>query len=257
MLVLAWSIAAHADAAPCMGLQVTDTQPAADAIDVPIDVRPRLQLYGDCGGSPDWTFEVRAPGEGGAIYASLDATLDLNALPVVIEVVPDADLPAETDLLLVATPTADPYGAGYTREFAFRTGTGVVAGVTGAPSVQVNDAWWRKSDNYLGVNGEITPAADPDALSVLRVTGPGSEFTVFAEFPTTWVSFDAPADEAPEEACITVVQIDGNGVESAPVEACSPVTVDDSGGCNGSSTAEPVQALLGLAGLGLLLRRRR
>lgn len=254
-MLLAVALTAHAEPqgvaedVACAPLTLTRSIPSANATDVPVDVSPTLIFEGNCGGSTDWTLEI-ADAEGNVLHSQA-WTWDGN-MTALATMDPAEDLPADSDLVLRATPSGPEWGT--LVEVPFSTGSEHLAPLAGLPTVEITSAvWWVRSQT-VEVTADITPAADPHGLSIIRVTSPNASFIVSAEplvdQPFAW--FEA---ESPDEACVSVVQIDGSGVPTEPVEACADPVNRHSGGCFSRETPVSSRAVLLLPAL-LLFRRR-
>lgn len=260
---LAQDDAMEADMA-CMPLQILQTIPATGASDVPVDTTFQLVFDGNCGGSTAWTFTIVNPSDD-TVLASADWTWD-GAVPSLASFDPEADLPANTALVLSATG-ADGYSYYGDVSVAFTTGAGTVQGLTGTLSAEVASATWYRDSSQAEVTVDVTPATDPDGLSLIHIVGGNSQVfvdaaTVGQSDPMIW--FTQAAE--PDELCVDVTQIDGAGRESEPVTACGEADIvggplGGGMGCGGGrnttvAQTEPASAALLLGGLGFLLRRR-
>jgi hypothetical protein len=264
-MLLALALTAHADddgiaATPteadvaCAPLTLTRSIPAANQTDVPVDVKPTLIFQGNCGGAHHWTFDI-VDGEGVVVYSQA-WTWD-DSVTAIVTITPDQDLPSNADLVLRATPSTDEGDWGELVEVPFSTGDSHVVPLSGPPSIAIDSAEWFRSTQLVEIFADITPAADPQNLSLLRVHSNGGDFITPAQ-TLTGQAFSWFEEDAPDEVCVTVTQIDGAGVESAPVEACEKPTVrlGGAGGCFGGSRTTPVSAFLLFGALGLFRRRK-
>ncbi len=249
----------------CMPLQISQTIPANDAVDVPVDTTFALVFDGNCGGSTAWTFQIVDPSDD-AVLATTEWTWD-GAVPSLATFDPEADLPANTALVLSATG-ADGYYFGDV-SVAFTTGSGTVQGLTGALTAEVTSATWYRESSQAEVAVAVTPATDPDGLSLVHIVGGNTQQFVNAADVASYTPsiFFSQAAE-PDELCVDVSQIDGAGRESDPVTACGAADIVGGPlggglGCGGSGNppmattqVEPASAALLLGGIGFLLRRR-
>lgn len=254
--LVAHAVPADMDVA-CMPLQITQTSPTANAIDVPVDANLSLLFDGDCGGSSDWLIEV-VDGSGTALVSET-WTWD-GAVPSMATIDPASDLPANAALTLRATPSDGGYWSELV-EVPFTTGEAHVHGIVGLPTVAITDATWTRTAQYAETTLDITPADDPDHLSVIKVQSDSVIQYLPGTAPMVGQYFGWGQPLKPDQLCVTVTQIDGAGNASEPVEACAdPVIVHVSGGgCLGGRTtpvAPMSEAFLVLGGLGLLRRRK-
>lgn len=256
-LALATLVAHAAPAADvaCMPLQITDTVPAANAVDVPIDANLTVLFDGNCGGSSQWLIEV-VDSTGTAVVSE---TWDWDgSAPALATIDPDADMPANSALTLRATPNGGYYGSEIL-EVPFTTGDALVQGVVGQPIVVMTGATWYTEMQFAEAVLDITPGEDPDHLSVIKVEANGVVQYLPGTAPMIGQYFSWSEATRPAELCVTVTQIDGAGAAGDPVEACAvPVIQHATGGClgGGDTVAVPMQALMLLGGLGLIRRRK-
>ncbi|MES2644920.1 MAG: Ig-like domain-containing protein [Myxococcota bacterium] len=250
VLLFALVSPAHALRVVCNGFDVTDTVPMTGAENVPVDARPAVTFAPGCSGATDWSAVLaRTEDSVGIAFATgLQDELDLSRL---LEVFPEADLDPTTGYTLTLSSfEGEAITAGFT------TGTGRVAGLDGAPTVTVERTTSDRANGALTVDLLVTPAADPDGLSILQVKDgalnrgvqsfvvpPTGDMT----FPIVWGNSDQP-----DEVCPQVRQLDGAGVPTEwSTEACVAVAA-----CGCASTS-PSAGLLGLAlALALTIRRR-
>jgi hypothetical protein len=277
MLALALALAAHADpvqtdtaagaaADQCMtNPSLFATIPAAEATDVPVDVHPSFVFTEQCGGSPTWLLEI-VDLDGNVLGGlDFDATAGVRDLATVT---PTADLPADTDLILRATPTGGYYGSYGIVETPFHTGSGAVQPLIGAPTVAVNAATWFEGSGIVTFDADITPAQAPDGLTQVWIdTSFDTVELLFGAGPFTHVPADVgPISEPEDEVCLTVSQIDGHGTVVTGEDCIVPEIErnglfgnDDTGGrgCFGRTKETPVAAFAFIGALGLVSRRRR
>lgn len=135
--------------------------------------------------------------------------------------------------------------------FSFTTGTGTVAGLTGAPSVALTSAVLDRASGELVVTYVVTPATDPQLLSmlVIEATGAATFTHVLSPFGVQDRRESVAGDTG--ELCIAVHEIDGRGVTTEGNSACIEV---ETTGCGCGSPGAPGA---GLAALGLLALARR
>lgn len=254
----------------CMPLQILQTIPESGATNVPVDTTFAIVFDGSCGGSTNWTFQIVDPADD-AVLASAPWTWN-GAVPALATLDPDVDLPADTALELVALSEGGYYYGD--SSIPFTTGSGTVQGLTGALTAEVLSATWYRDSSQAEVGVAVTPATDPDGLSLIHVVGGNSQTFVSGNDgpvePFVW--FTQAAE--PQELCVDVSQIDGAGRESEPVTACAEAEIvggplGGGRGCFGGSDAtvsseprgatappEPTEAALFVGGLAFLLRRR-
>lgn len=259
----------------CSMLGIERSLPATDATNVPIDASMLLVFDGDCGGATDWVFEISE--SDGTVVATMDWRWN-GVVPALVTFDPAEDLPANTALTLSAAAVEYYYGTP-SIEVPFTTGEGLLQPITGAPTLEITEATWFRRTEVAEVSVVATSANDPNGLSLLRFTGE-QDTTVYidaddADFLEPLLSWFQSRE--PTELCITVEQLDANGVVGSPVEACAPAVIDegedlenDRRGCGfgnnevpvsrGESTPDqapppPQSSLVVLAGLGWLLRR--
>ncbi len=243
----------------CDPIVVGDTRPALGQTGVPIDARLVALFDGSCGASEAYWVELLA--SDGEVLISERQTLSDRAATSLLTLTPEAGLQANTDYVLRVTPS----DGWEMSEVGFTTGEGLVAGLgDGVPALSVEEAWSQRSGGQWRVSGtvRVIAAPDPDGLSLIRVR-PGSDYLAelgdFAEVAApdaagvVEVSDVQTRRRRPEELCLEVVQIDGRGVETEPVEACAPV---ERRGCS-AVPAAPGLVAAALALLGLRRRARR
>jgi MYXO-CTERM domain-containing protein len=230
------------------GFNVADTVPTRGTENVPVDARAAVTFGLGCFGETEWTASLTRVEDGAEVATAIghpDA-LDLSRL---LEVYPTADLdPDTTYTLTVSSLDGEAITVGFT------TGTGLVAGLGGTPTVTVEDTAWEQG--MLTVDLRATPASDPDRLSILQVKDGAINRGVqsFVVPPTGDMAFPIRWEDGvqSEEVCPQVRQLDGAGVPTEwSTEACVAVTA-----CGCASTS-PGAGLLGLAlVVGLTVRRR-
>ena len=250
----------------CMPLQILQTVPSNGATNVPVDTTFSLVYDGSCGGATAWTFEILDPSDDSVV--ATQAWTWNGAVPALATFDPEADLPANTALVLQATGDGGYYN---TLAVEFTTGSGTVQGLSGTLTAEVVSATWYRDSNQAEVITSVTPAADPDGMSLLHIVGGNTQvFLSAADAATVEPALWFTQAAEPAELCVDVSQIDGAGRESEPVTACGDAVIEGGGGLGGhgcgfgrgdtvavSSPPEPASSGLLLAGAGFLLRRRR
>lgn len=254
-------LAASAFAVPemhCSGLSLVDTVPSAEATGVPVDTRVALVFgEGGCVTASGWNA-VLATADGVEIGWLPGSDPDEEWLLTLAR-----DEPLAPDTAYVVTVTAEDEEA---IVFGFTTGTGTVAGITGEPTFEVTDTRWqaesdRSFDGLVSLDLAITPAADPDGLSVIQVRAPDfmhpdpRSYRVPADGPMA-ITANWMSGPTIDEMCVQVRQIDGLGVAtdwSEPV--CAAVDTGPAAIC-GTTSGASLGALV-LAGLAGLIRRGR
>ena len=151
----------------CVSITLTDSAPAAGAVNVPVDVRPTLVFNGGCNVGP-MTIAVVNPATN-AIVASMTWSVPYP-LPATVTLTPESPLPFDADLVLTAT---DAYGQTYAN-VPFHTAAVVVPPLEGTLVVDVIDATVVVGSviDDLTATVQITPIADPSGLSRVELTGP-------------------------------------------------------------------------------------
>lgn len=249
-LLLAVVSQAHALRIVCAGFEVADTVPRPGAVDVPVDVRPAVTFTEGCIGPSAWEASLLRDEDGAEVTVASAPHAEL-AESFLFEIFPEAAL----DPMTAYTLTVSAF-EGESVEVGFTTGTGTVAGLTAAPTVSVESAGWDRGAGELIVALRATPAADPDALSVLQVKDEAinrgvQSFVVPAtgDVAATVVWKDS---RKPDEVCPQVRQIDGAGVATDwSTPDCVPVST-----C-GCATTTPTAGVLGVAlVLAMAIRRR-
>lgn len=239
--------------APCMTPMVGETLPAQGATAVPVDIQP-VALVFDGGCQLSETFLVELLEDSGdaepTLLASETFTWSGTAAGEVLRLAPGANLAAETDHLLRITPSS-----GELSEVAFTTGTGAVQGLGGTPSLEASQAtlYGRGADASLTVGWWLTPAPDPDGLSVVQLfDAEGVAVAADVAWGTEPLElYHWPAAEGrPREVCASAAQTDGAGRVSSVPELCQAV---ERSGC----TTAPGPLALGPLALLLALGRRR
>jgi hypothetical protein len=240
----------------CDPIVIGDTRPALGQTGVPIDARLVALFDGACGASEIYWVELLA--SDGEVLIREWQTLSDRAATSLLTLTPEAGLQANTDYVLRVTPS----DGWEMSEVGFTTGEGLVVGLgDGVPEISVEEAWFERSGGQWIVSGRarVIAAPDPDGLSLIRVRPASDYFAELGDFAevaapnvagVVEVSDVQPRSKRPEELCLEVVQIDGRGVETEPVEACAPV---ERRGCS----AVPATPGLFVAALALLGLRRR
>jgi hypothetical protein len=238
----------------CNGVVLADTVPSAGATGVPVDTRVAIVFgAGGCASARGWAASLADPA-GNAVRLEEGPGSEIPDDTWLIELFADEPLAAETEYVLTMTPP----DAGEVAEMGFTTGSGMVAGLTGAPALRVEDARWAgESDrSYAGLVSldlVVEPAEDPDGLSVIQVRDADRDrgiqsFRVPAA-GSMGVTVDWADGRRPAEVCPQVRQIDGAGVTTAWSEPeCSSVPL-----CGTASGAPG----LGLVLVGMLAAARR
>lgn len=242
----------------CVDQQVWQTVPAAQAVDVPVDVQPGVVFgTGSCASDKVFTISLFSRVEGvEALVAQLehvspgDTPVPWGPLPL------EGELQPYTDYVLRVE--ADD-GFGGLVEVGFETGEGRVQSHDGAPSLDdLEQVWWRRRGLTRLLRAEITPASPPDAYGVVLLQDVDAPERVYSAqvageemiFVQAMLSPEARA----EPICAEAVQLDGRG----EVAGVSEVVCAEArrSGCSTSGSSGSLALALG-AILGLLRRRRR
>lgn len=244
----------------CFPTTATDGTPAYDA-NVPVDITPTLLFDGVCGGAPDWWIEL-VDADDDIVYYEAEWHRDGN-LPALVLLDMADDLPPQTTVRVRANPSPTNYLYYYPSESfdsSFTTGEGSLQPLEGTLSAEITDATWYFDGARATVSMVVHAAHDPNGLSWIhlhtddadRYFRPGDGDLV--EPDLSW--FETPE---PTELCVEVSQIDGGGVESAPISACAaPEIIEPQQSTQGCSSRAGAASLgLGLAALFLVRRSRR
>jgi hypothetical protein len=246
-LALIAAARADTDTTPVCYPEPDAVVPADGQTDVPVDVRPMVVIGEQCDTVYTRTFTI-VRGEGDAAEVLATATV-LGTSDQVVTLVPSAPLPADTVLHIL--------GVGFEGAvMTFTTGSALVQGLSGLPTVDVTSATWYTPSDHVVMLVDAVPADDPDGLSVLRLQTHDDAKVWVADGPRTDVVFDDRAT-TDADACAWLTQLDGAGRERTVEDCATPEVVDnaqDTGapggrGCGG-------RGALGLGGLALLARRR-
>lgn len=228
----------------CSMPAVVATTPRPGQTDVPVDVSVAFAVEGDCitpagftlglesdAGTEELTFDWADRSEDGVFRATPDLAEDTTYKVTIVDL--DGRL-RETTL-------------------SFTTGTGTVTGLTGSPSVTLSSAVLERSSGELVVTYVVTPATDPQLLSmlVIEATGAATFTHVLSPFGVQDRRESVAGDTG--EICIAVHEIDGRGVTTEGNTACLEV---EATGCGCGSPGAPGAGLTAL-GLLALARRRR
>jgi len=241
---------ALADAAPeeCSPATLSQSIPAAEAVNVPIDIAPLLIFRGNCGLSASYTVRLTASGDPTPLF---ETTYDASDFAIAGEndslLEPDFGLlTADTDYIVQVTNDF-----GEDRQFGFSTGQGVVEPITtGLPTVQIESAQQDKLSRdfyYNQIDLSITSAGAGDGayiisregveIGALVATGPTTPYTIFWNDSTL-----------EDRMCVTVVERDPSGALVGPsAESCAEVTA--SRGCSHTSPWLAGWMILPLLGL--------
>jgi hypothetical protein len=269
MLILACALTAHADAAIADTGGMTDTcqgtpfpvatVPAAGAIDVPVDVRPTVVFAMQCGGSPQWTLQVVDVDGNVLAGADVDAATMTSD---VVTLIPIDALPADTDLVLRATPSGG-YYTYYNQEIPFHTGSGAAVALEGEPTVAVQHATWMERSGIVSFTADIAVPRPVDGLTLAWIDTAFGSVTVLdgaGSFPGMHADI-GPTGQPTGDVCLDVHQVDGLGNVATGEDCIEPelqLLPDEQQverGCFGGRKAQGAIGLVG--GLGLLARRRR
>ncbi|MDP2313883.1 MAG: hypothetical protein Q8P41_13330 [Pseudomonadota bacterium] len=255
-MLVALVLAAHAKADPVSSAKscsptfvVADAVPGPGAAEVPFDARPAITFVdGTCSGGLEWAVGVaRTADEADVPVTSESALADTHLL----ELFPEEPFEPDTAYTITLTPL----DSGELVELGFTTGTGEVAGLTGAPQLTPGSATFDKRAGTLTFTWTAKGAADPDGLSILQVRDANVHRSIHSfVVPGTGSMGQAVEWEdsiKPDEVCAQVRQIDGTG---AATEWSEPVCTDLVGGCSTTGTNGGGVALIVAAAL---LSRRR
>lgn len=244
----------------CSGLALVDSVPSAEATGVPVDTRVAL-VFGEGGCFTPSGWDAVLTNADGAEVGRLVHGDDPNE-EWLLALTHDA--PLAPDTAHVVTVTAEDEE---TVVFGFTTGSGTVAGITGEPRFEVTETRWQEDSDrsfsgLVSLDLAITPAEDPDGLSVIQVRAPDfmhpdpRSYRVPAEGPMT-VTAHWMSGPAIEEMCVQVRQIDGLGIATEwSGKVCAAVDTGPRPLC-GTTRPTPALGLVLLGALGAAVRRRR
>ncbi|MCB9758577.1 MAG: hypothetical protein H6739_01930 [Alphaproteobacteria bacterium] len=214
MLLALLAAPAMADAlVACDIVSIDAVLPPASRAEVPLDARVvAFPTYGGCVEAV--RIGMRLSDAEGEILAETFHDLGED-LPVLLALEPEAPLPEDSQLLLEIWPDQ---GAANTVFFNFQTGAGWLQGVPeGDPLIGERELIATEDDLGWWVSVDLIARgiADPDDLSVLilndaqgvaRAAAPSGRDV---RFITGWW-----VDDAPDEVCVELVQVDGGGQET-------------------------------------------
>lgn len=266
--MLGWSLLAVAfaqddgfAAEDCAMNYLSTTYPLAARDQIPVDLTAQFVFGIGCGGATQWKLEIVEPtADSDVIHAVSEVALAGTFERERFALHPEAPLPAETDLLLRATPL-DGYSSGYATEVPFRTGSQAATAASGPPTVELLEVSWT-ADAGVWLTASLTPGpAEGDVFLWLEGDGDRAGAVASGTLPLGLGWFVA---EAPAEVCVDAWQLDYTGAALGPARACAAPTVDDpddtgdgnptaEGGCG---DAEPTASIAVLLALLPFLRRR-
>jgi hypothetical protein len=211
----------------CGDPEIYQTRPADSQSEVPLDARIVALVSTDCGGSSTWEVVLThtVDGEKEQEVERQEIVVDHSDPFLILE--PAQSFEPETDHTVYFSSSR-----GESTSIAFETGTDLTAGLAGqAPTVEALYAHVYPDEEDPGayhghfhVVAVVTPAPDPDSLSMLELRSTDGETLERALAPSSgsWdVKTSISEEERPEEACLTAVQVDGTGLESdAAVNSC-------------------------------------
>jgi uncharacterized protein (TIGR03382 family) len=242
-----------ADVDSCDLATVSATLPGVGQTNTPRDARLVALISGGSCSHPDsYDMQLLRQDDASVVAEGSTDWADLEDGGLLV-LDPEEDLEAETAYTFAITPSG---GWGETTEVGFTPGYGHVEGLTGEPDLTIVDAIWGHDAETLSVEYTVTPADDPDHLSILALSSPDGEvapWVVLApvsgdvQARVTWSS-----PSLPEDVCLSVTQIDGLGAEVEGDGDCAEVT--RSGGCD---TTGGVGMSVGIVVLGMVLVRGR
>ncbi|MBK9648372.1 MAG: hypothetical protein IPO67_25010 [Deltaproteobacteria bacterium] len=239
---------------PCDSPTVALTLPYVEQTNVPTDARI-VALILPCESQGAESFSVELLGADGERLVIEPQIVSVQPWRELIVIQPEGGLAPNSDFVLRLTPEE----VGEVTEVGFSTGEGLVQGLGDAvPSVTIWEPWVGRISGERVLTGYaiVTPVPDPDGLSLVGILSDEDSPYRFMNLwqqnsgGDTMLGSVEPITERPEELCLEVVQIDGRGVETEPVEACAPV---ERRGCS----AVPAAPGLVAAALALLGLRRR
>ncbi|MCB9744918.1 MAG: hypothetical protein H6740_20170 [Alphaproteobacteria bacterium] len=262
-LLLALSLPAHAlgqnEYMLCLDQQVWDTVPAADAVDVPVDLQPSVLFsHGACATDKRFTISLLSRIEGQeALVAQveLDSPADTPTPWAPLDL--DAPLEPYTDFIL-RVESLDGFGG--LVELGFETGEGSVQGHAGAPSLDSLSHTWsrRRGQVSRSLDAELTAAPDPDGLGVVLLRDAEDPQLVYGaqtvDDTQLFMFVELSPVSEPEPICAEAVQLDGRGEITGQSEViCAEA---QRLGCSVGGGRGSLALALG-AILGLIRRRRR
>jgi hypothetical protein len=228
---------------PCMGASISGFLPPDGRTEVPTDVQPVALWTTGCLNEGTLYFELWGD-EDFMGSASVDVDRDAG----VLRLVPEVELMPYTEYAIYQ----DRWTPGTEAEpvLRFTTGEHPATGAE-APEARFADATSERTDGGWQVNSRVEAELgyDPDALSVLVILDADGE-QLGGSGSSGLFHLEQAFDQRPDQNCIFVVQEDGSGTRSEPIELCGEV---ERGGC---STAAGGAGLLATF-FGLALSRRR
>lgn len=231
----------------CDTTQIVATAPRSGQESVPVDARLAFAVEGDC-----------SPPDGYTVYLTVDDVVIERWTPAWGDQT-DAGVYTLTSTTGLEEDTAyalsleEVNGLGQLVEFGFTTGDGAVAGLTGAPVVTLHEAEFDADTSGILVSYAITPATDPDLLSMLVLNMTGAATLTHVLMPVGPQERRETVLGEAGELCIAVSEIDGLGVEVAGNTDC--VTV--AGSACGCRVTTPAAAGWALVLIALVGSRRR
>lgn len=249
---------ARADTGPCRGGALAVIQPADGQTDVPLDVHPRvlideLKEDTDCyAGYSEATLTLKQDD-------SDIATTQVNAdgWMQIRELVPASPLEPNTKYTFVI-------GSGETaKEISFTTGSRSATALVGTPTLEILEAREDRSQDWHDgralhqLSFRITPSqADPDGLSLVRLTSEAWDHAVFAVGPADPITSEVHHWGAEgQPICMTVAHVSANGSEVGSEEVC--VEPEPAAGCHAGRGARGSGVWIVAVVMGAMLLRRR
>ncbi len=214
---------ALADTGPCRGGALAVSQPADGQTDVPLDVHPRvlideLKEDTDCyNGYSEATLTLK---QGDSEIATTQ--VDADGWMQIRELVPSAPLEPNTTYTFVIGSGEEP------KEISFTTGSRSATALAGTPALEIVSARedhsqdWHDGRALHQLSFRVTPSqADPDALSLVRLTSEDWNHAVFAVGAADPITSEVHYwGTEGQPICMTVAHVSTNGSEVASEEVC-------------------------------------
>ena len=248
----------------CPPAHVENTVPSNQQTDVPLDVVPLVTLSTSSCASASYELTLS---HGEVVDHIETVSYDWQAQVHQYSFTPPEFLLPDTTYTLTVVPSD---GWGESTVVSFETGDGLVTGITGSPSVTVNNATYTEYESHIWVtaNYHLSPAEDIDDLSTLQVYYAEEPDVILASYPANttdlaslFVEHSVPLN-ASQEFCLAVSQRDGAGnVSTLSTPSCVTAQFDEGkpadANSRGCSVLTPMAPIAMLPVLGLLALRRR
>lgn len=230
----------------CQQVSVVATTPRPGQTDVPPDVTLAFAVEGDCFVPEGFSYILFTGTDD--VVESWDMDWADQGADGIFRITPTLEPDTEYDVTI--TPTD---GSIEQVIMGFTTGSGTVSGLTGAPVVSITSAVLDSWTDELTVTYVVTPATDPQLLSLLAIEATGAARFTHVLSPFGVQDRRETVTGEPGELCITAREYDGAGVVAEGNTACIEVEVT---GCGCGTPSAPAAGLALLGALALARRSR-